>query len=86
MTTTTESKILAIVADQACVSIAEVKPECRFAEDLNLDSLDVVEMVMTFESEFNLEFDTDDDAFEKLLTVENLIDYAEKRLKEEVEV
>ena len=80
---TTPDKILAIVADQACVSVAEVKPEMRFWEDLKLDSLDIVEVVMAFESEFKLEFDTDDAVLNKLLTVESLIDYAEKRLKEE---
>jgi acyl carrier protein len=79
---TTADTIIAIVADQAAISVAEVKPEMRL-EDLSLDSLDIVEMVMDIEDRLGLDMDTNDAEFTKIATVEGLIDYTEKRLKEE---
>lgn len=72
-----------IVAEQAFVPITDVKRDTKILDDLKLDSLDVVEMVMSLEDAFGLDMDTDDDSFRKIVTVQDLIDYTEKRVKEE---
>ncbi|HSU79327.1 MAG TPA: acyl carrier protein [Candidatus Angelobacter sp.] len=66
-------RVKKIVADRLDVDEADVKPEANFKEDLEADSLDVVELVMELEDEFNLEI-SDDDA-EKILTVGDVIEY-----------
>jgi len=48
-------KVKKIVADQLSVDAADVKPEASFANDLGADSLDVVELVMALEEEFDIE-------------------------------
>lgn len=72
-----EEKVKKIVAEQLGKDVAEVKSESRFLEDLNADSLDVVELVMAFEDEF--EIDIPDDEAEKILTVQLAIDFISKR-------
>jgi acyl carrier protein len=67
------ARVKKIVADRLDVDEADVKPEANFKEDLEADSLDVVELVMELEDEFNLEI-SDDDA-EKILTVGDVIEY-----------
>lgn len=62
-----ESRIKAIIADQLGVSEDEVKPEARFIEDLGADSLDIVELIMAMEEEFETEIP--DEQAEKILTV-----------------
>jgi acyl carrier protein len=66
-------KVKKIVAEQLEVDAGEVKPESNFANDLGADSLDVVELVMALEEEFNIE--VPDEAAEKLLTVQSVVDY-----------
>lgn len=56
----------------------EIKLETRFKEDLNIDSLDALELMMELESEFSLEI-PDEDA-EKLSSIQDVIDYLEKKL------
>ncbi|MFY9394486.1 MAG: acyl carrier protein, partial [Halanaerobiales bacterium] len=56
----------------------EVTPEASFIDDLGADSLDVVELVMAFEEEFDLEI-PDEDA-ENIKTVQNAVDYIEENL------
>ena len=72
-----------IVAEQALVPITDVKSDTKIIDDLKLDSLDMVEMVMEIEDAFGLDMDTGDEAFRKIVTVQDLIDYTEKRVKEE---
>ncbi len=55
------------------VSPEEVKPESDFTKDLNADSLDVVEFIMSLEDEFNIKI-PDEDA-EKIKTVQDVVDY-----------
>lgn len=71
-----EDKVKKIVAEQLGKDPAEVKNESRFLEDLNADSLDVVELVMAFEDEFEIEIP--DDEAEKILTVQLAVDFIEK--------
>lgn len=68
-----ESRIKAIIADQLGVSEEEVKPESRFIEDLGADSLDIVELIMAMEEEFEIEIP--DEEAEKILTVGDTIEY-----------
>ncbi len=68
-----EDKMKLIVADKLSVDISEVVPEAAFVDDLGADSLDLVELIMSMEEEFDIEI-SDDDA-EKLVTVKDAIDY-----------
>lgn len=70
-------KVRKIVGDNLGFAFDDVKPESRFVEDLNADSLDVVEIVMALEEGFNLEID--EDAAGKMATVQDAISYIEKR-------
>lgn len=67
-----------IVVDQLGVDESEVTPEASFLEDLGADSLDIVELVMAFEEEFDLEI-PDEDA-EDITSVGEAVDYIEERL------
>jgi acyl carrier protein len=71
------AKVRQIVSDQLSVEEAEVKPEASFANDLGADSLDVVELVMALEEEFNIEIP--DEAAENIATVQAAVDYIEQK-------
>ena len=75
MSSTFES-VKSVVAEQLSVDANEVKLESRFIEDLNADSLDVVELVMALEEKFSIEI-PDEDA-EKIKTVKDVVDYIDK--------
>lgn len=68
-------RVKSIIVEQLGVDEAEVRPEASFTDDLGADSLDIVELVMAFEEEFDVEI-PDDDA-EKISTVQSAIDYIE---------
>ena len=68
-----ETRVKKVLAEQLAVDEAQVVPDARFAEDLNADSLDLVEVVMDLEDQFGLKI-PDDDARE-LTTVGKAIDY-----------
>ncbi len=67
------SKVQGIIAESLGVSPAEVAPTASFITDLNADSLDIVELVMAIEKEFDIEIP--DDEAEKIRTVQDAIDY-----------
>ncbi len=73
----TIDKVREIVADQLSVEAGIVTPQARFVEDLGADSLDVVELVMRFEEEFEVEI-PDEDA-EKLSTVGAAVEYIDEK-------
>lgn len=75
----TEEKVIAIVSEQLGVPKDEVKSESSFVDDLKADSLDVVELVMEFEDEFEITIPDDD--YEKIRTVGDAIDYIEEKSK-----
>jgi acyl carrier protein len=62
-----------IVAEQLGVEESKITPTARFTDDLNADSLDLVEMIMSLEEEFGVEI-PDEDA-EKIVSVQDAIDY-----------
>jgi acyl carrier protein len=68
-----EDKVKKIVAEKLGVEIEKVVPEASFVDDLGADSLDLVELIMSMEEEF--ETDISDEVAEKLLTVKDVIDY-----------
>ncbi len=76
---TTAEKVIEIVADELSSDAAIVTPQARFVEDLGADSLDVVELVMRFEEEFEIEI-PDEDA-EKITTVGDAVGYIEKKVE-----
>jgi acyl carrier protein len=67
------SKVKAIVAEQLSVEADQVTPEANFQNDLNADSLDVVEMVMALEEAFDVEIP--DEAAEEIKTVQDAVNY-----------
>jgi acyl carrier protein len=68
-------RVKAIVVEQLGVEASAVTPQSKFVEDLGADSLDVVELVMALEEEFDLEI-PDEDA-EKIATVGEAVSYIE---------
>jgi acyl carrier protein len=67
------AKLKPIIAEQLGVDEAEVKEDASFTEDLNADSLDLVELIMSLEEQFKLQI-SDEDA-EKITTVGEAVDY-----------
>jgi len=65
-----------IIVDQLGVDESEVVPNASFVEDLNADSLDLVELIMSLEEEFKLQI-SDEDA-EKITTVKEAEEYIEE--------
>ena len=76
----TEQRVKEIIVEQLGVNEGEVKPEAKFVDDLGADSLDLVELVMALEEEYNMEI-SDEDA-EKILTVGDAINYIKSHVSE----
>jgi acyl carrier protein len=72
-------KVRQIISEQLGIDEAEITPSASFIEDLGADSLDQVELVMALEEAFDLEI-ADEDA-EKILRVQDALDYVEKHVK-----
>ena len=68
-----------IIVDQLGVDESEVVPTASFVEDLNADSLDLVELIMSLEEEFKLQISDEDT--EKITTVQEAEDYIEEHLR-----
>lgn len=68
-----EDKVKSIIAEQLGVETSEVTEGASFTDDLGADSLDIVELVMAFEEEFELEI-PDEDA-EKIVKVKDAVSY-----------
>lgn len=69
-------KVKEIIVEQLGVSADKVKPEAAFVEDLGADSLDLTELIMAMEEEFDIEID--DEEAQKLVKVQDAISYIEK--------
>lgn len=76
-----EQEVIDIVVEQLGVDAKDVSPEKSFVEDLNADSLDLTELIMTFEERYS--FEISEEEAEKLRTVGDVINYI-KRKKDEL--
>ena len=72
-----EDKVKEIICEQLGVSDEEVHAEKHFVDDLGADSLDIVELVMAMEEQFEIEI-PDEDA-EKIQTVKDAVSYIQER-------
>lgn len=72
----TDQEVMDIVVEQLGVDKEEVTLDKSFVEDLNADSLDLTELIMTFEERFGIEISEEE--AEKLKTVGSVVDYIEK--------
>jgi acyl carrier protein len=72
-----EKDVIDIVVEQLGVDAADVTLEKSFIEDLNADSLDLTELIMTLEERFG--FDISDEEAEKLKTVGDVVAYIQKK-------
>jgi len=68
-----EDKVRKIVAEKLSVDLEEVVPQASFIDDLGADSLDLVELIMSMEEEFDMEIS--DEQAEKLVTVQDVINF-----------
>lgn len=73
MSDDTAERVKKIVVEHLGVEAEKVTEDAAFIDDLGADSLDIVELVMAFEEEFNVEIP--DDAAEKITTVKDAIEY-----------
>ena len=71
-----ESRLKKIIVDNLGVDEAEVIPAANFVDDLNADSLDLVELIMSLEEEFGIEIS--DEEAEKIRTVGDAIEYIQE--------
>jgi acyl carrier protein len=69
-------KIQEITADRLGVDESDVTPDASFREDLEADSLDLVELIMELEEQFGMEIP--DEEAEKITTVEEAVDYVQE--------
>ena len=72
-------RVTKVVVDRLGVDESEIKMEASFRDDLGADSLDVVELVMELEDEFDMEIS--DDAAEKIATVGDAVSFIETKVK-----
>jgi len=69
-------RLQAIVAEQLGVDTEKITPDAEFIQDLNADSLDMVELVMSLEEEFGVEIS--DEEVEKIVKVSDAVEYIEE--------
>ena len=77
---TLSGRVTSIIADKLGVQPAEVTPGANFKQDLGADSIDLVELIMEFEREFDLAIP--DEKAEEIETVSDAISYLEGEVKE----
>jgi acyl carrier protein len=74
-----EAKVKEIISQQLDVDVAQIKPESQFIDDLGADSLAIVELVLAFEEQFDI--DIPDEDTEKIRTVGDAVTYIQARKK-----
>ena len=77
-----ETRVRKVLAEQLAVDEAQVVPDARFAEDLNADSLDLVEAVLALEEEWDIEIPEDE--MEQIKTVGAAVDMVATKLGREL--
>ncbi|OOS20200.1 acyl carrier protein [Moraxella lincolnii] len=78
MSNDVELQVKSAVAEQLGKNIEEISNDASFMEDLGADSLDLVELIMTFESDFGITIPDEDSS--ELTTVQKAIDYVKENL------
>ena len=78
MSNDTEQRVKAAEAEQLGMNVEDINNDASFMEDLGADSLDLVELVMSFESDFGITIPDEDSA--ELTTVQKAIDYVQAQL------
>lgn len=73
-------KVRDVIAQQTGISPEEIKMESSFVEDLNIDSLDLVELIMALEDEYGVEFSEED--AEQIKTIGDIVHYITKNTKQ----
>ena len=73
-------QVIDLVADQLSEDVMNITPASRFQDDLKADSLDLVELVMTFEDKFGI--NVPDEDYEKIVSVGDAITYIEGKMGE----
>lgn len=79
MSQSIEEKVKKVIAEELSVDPSRVTPNATFAGDLGADSLDTVELVMSLEEHFGM--DIPDEEAQKLLTVQDVIDFINHKTK-----
>ncbi len=75
-------RVQALVADKLAVELEEVELDSSFTEDLNADSLDLVELIMAFEEEFSTDgnqLEISDEQAEQITTVREALDFLKEQ-------
>ena len=75
----TIEKVKQLIADQLCISVDEIKDDANVIEDLGADSLDIVELLMSFEDEFKVSIP--DEKLEELKTIPQIVKVIEEYTK-----
>ena len=70
-----DTRVSELIVEQLGVSMEEIRPEASFIDDLGADSLDIVELVMALEEEYDMEIS--DEEAEKIRTVQDVVNYIE---------
>jgi acyl carrier protein len=70
-------RVMKIIADKLVIELSEIKPVDNFKKDLGADSIDLVELIMEFEREFDISIP--DEAAEQIQTVGDAISFLEKQ-------
>ena len=76
----TLERLQEIVGEQLSIEPEQVTPSADFGKQLGADSLDVIELVMAIEYEFNI--DIEDEYASKITTVQDALDYIENKIKQ----
>ena len=79
---TVQDRVKGLVSERLGVNEDQVTPEASFTEDLNADSLDLVELIMAFEEEFSEDdnaLEISDEDAEKIRTVQNAVDFLKSK-------
>ncbi len=79
----TLNKVISILEEELGVEADEITPESNLKEDLDADSLDLVELVMQLEEEFSIKIKEED--YPKLATVKNIVDFIELKKNTTIE-